>query len=262
MSTSLALGGFNERGPLRQCSMEEMNLERLEGFIRAAFGDDADVMQVALRGGLVARVGQQVHPSAVGLLCFGQCPQWVFPQWGAACVRISGQTMSDPVGARFNAEGALPTMLQGILAFITENTRTIMVESDNFVSSPNTQSEYALEGVRELVANALIHRDLKRTSRVSVVIFDDRIVIRSPGGPLFDAQVFDVLANQGGRSIPRNPVLASVARRLELCEQIGRGLVRARRLSAEITRSPIRIEANSAEVSVTIPSALVGNLPN
>ena len=170
--------------------------------------------------------------------------------------------MSDPVGSRFNAEGALPTMLQGILAFITENTRTIMVESDNLVSSPHTQSEYALEGVRELVANALIHRDLKRTSRVSVVIFDDRIVIRSPGGPLFDAQVFDVLANQGGRSIPRNPVLASVARRLELCEQIGRGLVRARRLSAEITRSPIRIEANSAEVSVTIPSALVGNPPN
>lgn len=262
MSTALSLGGFNERGPLRHCTLDELDFGRIEAFSREMFGVDADAQQVALRGGLIAKVGQNLHPTAVGLLCFGQCPQWAFPQWGVACVRIAGQSMSDPVASRRTVEGSLPELLKGVLGFIAETTRTIDTPIGGQDSTQNPQSEYPFEGLRELVVNALVHRELKLTSRVAVMIFDDRLVVRSPGGPMFDAQLFDALANHGGRSIPRNPVLASMARRLGLCEQIGRGLVRARRLSAEITRAPLRIEATPADVSVTIPSALVSQVTN
>jgi predicted HTH transcriptional regulator len=262
VSATLAIGGFNERGPLRQCTLDELNLERLEQFVRNTFGSDVDTIEMAHRGGLIARVGKVLHPTAVGLLCFGKHPQWVYPQWGVTCVRIIGRTISDPLGSRREIEGPLPDLMAGVLGFIVENTRTVDLESGELSTVNPAQSEYSLEGLRELVANALIHRELKLTSRVSVTAYDDRIVIRSPGGPLFDAKMFDVLANQGGRSIPRNPVLASMARRLDLCEQIGRGLVRARRLSSEITRTPIRIEAGASELSVTVPSALVGQVTN
>ena len=230
MSTSLSLGGFNERGPLRHCTLDELDFGRVEAFSREIFGADADAQQVALRGH--NREGRSKPPPN----CRWTAVLWTvspmgIPTVGVACVRIAGQSMSDPVASRRTVEGSLPDLLKGVLGFIAETTRTIDTPIGGQGSTQNPQSEYPFEGLRELVVNALVHRELKLTSRVAVMIFDDRLVVRSPGGPMFDAQLFDALANHGGRSIPRNPVLASMARRLGLCEQIGRGLVRARRLS-------------------------------
>lgn len=73
--------------------------------------------------------------------------------------------------------------------------------------------------VRELVANALIHQDFAVTgSGPMVEIFDDRIEITNPGEPLMDAQR---LVDTPPRS--RNESLASLMRRIGVCEERGSG---------------------------------------
>lgn len=74
--------------------------------------------------------------------------------------------------------------------------------------------------VRELVANALIHQDFAVTGAGPMVeIFDDRIEITNPGEPLVDTQRF---VDTPPKS--RNEALASLMRRVRICEERGSGI--------------------------------------
>ena len=74
--------------------------------------------------------------------------------------------------------------------------------------------------IRELVANALIHQDFLVTGAGPMVeIFDDRIEITNPGEPLVDTQRF---LDTPPRS--RNETLASLMRRVRICEERGSGI--------------------------------------
>ena len=74
--------------------------------------------------------------------------------------------------------------------------------------------------VRELVANALIHQDFFETgSGPMVEIFEDRIEITNPGEPLVDTRRF---VDSPPKS--RNDKLASLMRRLGICEERGSGI--------------------------------------
>jgi predicted HTH transcriptional regulator len=74
--------------------------------------------------------------------------------------------------------------------------------------------------IRELVPNALIHQDFSITGSCPMVeIFDDRLEISNPGQPLIDPLRF---IDHSPRS--RNEDLASVMRRLHICEERGSGI--------------------------------------
>ena len=74
--------------------------------------------------------------------------------------------------------------------------------------------------IRELIANALIHQDMTITgSGPQIELFDDRIEITNPGSPLVKA---DRMIDLPPRS--RNEALASLMRRMKICEEQGSGL--------------------------------------
>ncbi len=74
--------------------------------------------------------------------------------------------------------------------------------------------------IRELVANAIIHQDLSVTgSGPMVEVFDDRMEITNPGTPLIAT---DRLLDHPPRS--RNEMLASLMRRMGICEERGSGV--------------------------------------
>lgn len=90
--------------------------------------------------------------------------------------------------------------------------------------------------VRELVANALIHQDFSVTgSGPMVEIFDSRIEITNPGAPLIDTQRF-----LGNPPISRNETLASLMRRIGICEERGSGIEKAvSAVEAELLPAPL-----------------------
>lgn len=83
-----------------------------------------------------------------------------------------------------------------------------------------TVTVYPELAIRELVANALIHQDFSITgSGPMVEIFLDRMEITNPGAPLVDPQR---MLDHPPRS--RNEALASLMRRVGICEERGSGV--------------------------------------
>lgn len=78
---------------------------------------------------------------------------------------------------------------------------------------------YPMIALREAIANALIHQDFSITGTgVVVEIFENRIEITNPGIPLVDiARIIDNPAKS------RNEKLASLMRKLRMCEELGSG---------------------------------------
>ena len=90
--------------------------------------------------------------------------------------------------------------------------------------------------VRELVANALIHQDFSVTGAGPMVeIFDARVEITNPGAPLVNTQRF-----LGSPPRSRNETLASMMRRIGVCEERGSGIEKAvLAVEAELLPAPL-----------------------
>ncbi len=74
--------------------------------------------------------------------------------------------------------------------------------------------------IRELVANALVHQDMTVTGAGPVIeIFSDRIEITNPGKPLVETNRFIDFPPRS-----RNETLASIMRRIGVCEEQGSGI--------------------------------------
>jgi ATP-dependent DNA helicase RecG len=87
--------------------------------------------------------------------------------------------------------------------------------------------QYPLEALRELLLNAVIHRDYRSTSDIIIKIFDDRIVFTSPGKLYGNLTVEDL---KGDDYVPvhRNRLLAEAFYLAGDIEKYGTGFVRIR----------------------------------
>jgi predicted HTH transcriptional regulator len=79
---------------------------------------------------------------------------------------------------------------------------------------------YPSIAIRELIANAVIHQDFTiRGAGVMVEVYENRIEISNPGKPLIDTLRFI-----DHSPISRNEKLASIMRRMNMCEERGSGI--------------------------------------
>lgn len=121
------------------------------------------------------------------------------------------ETIKEQFGARGYASG-----FEGLIDYVNG----LLPTSEEVGSAlRTTNAVYPPLVVRELVANALIHQDFGITGAGPMVeIFDDRVEISNPGQPLIDKQR---LVDAPPRS--RNEELASLLRRMGVCEERGSG---------------------------------------
>ena len=116
--------------------------------------DDTDML---LHGGVMHPSG---HLTVAGLLTLGLHPQRWFPQYVVRAATEPHASDSDRVRARDVRvfDGPIPRILNDILRWAagTFDTRMESTSDGHVLDVP----EYPLEAFRELIANALVHRDL------------------------------------------------------------------------------------------------------
>lgn len=87
--------------------------------------------------------------------------------------------------------------------------------------------QYPLEVLRELLLNAVVHRDYKNTSDVVIKIFDDHILFTNPGRIYGGLTIEDLKQDDYVSSI-RNKLLAEAFYLIGQIEKYGTGFVRIR----------------------------------
>ena len=111
---------------------------------------------------------------------------------------------------------------QEIIRYVMDQLPTSEIIKDALRSNVPIYPEITM---RELIANALIHRDFSITGTHPMVeIFSDRIEITSPGQLLPTVSV-ERLIDSTPES--RNEILAGVMRRMGICEERGSGIDKA-----------------------------------
>ncbi len=122
------------------------------------------------------------------------------------------ETVKEQTGTKGYAVG-----FEGLLAYIND----LLPRNEQIGQALRREVRmYPEIAVRELVANALIHQDFSLSGTGPMVeVFPDRIEITNPGTPLIDTLRF---IDEPPRS--RNEALASLMRRLNICEERGSGV--------------------------------------
>ena len=242
-----------ERTLLRELAVSDLEGEAMLGYARErvpSLAADLEAPELARHLGLAGLAGRDIVPTVAGYYCFGKRPQLLKPEWGVAAVRVDGRVLADPLIANRSIEGAVQELLQGAMDFVERHTQVVADQVDK-----TPAHEYPVAALREALTNALVHRDLRMPARVSVSVFDDRVEVWSPG-KLQTKLELDVLAQLGGLSLPRNPLVAALARGFGMVDQLGRGLPIIRRTSQAHGGSGPTFCSDDLGVRVTIPSSL------
>lgn len=207
-----------------------------------------------------------LRPTVAGLLCLGEYPQEFFPQLFLSFVVLPGLTMGEtaPDGARFldnrSITGPIPTMAaDGIAAAIQNMRRAATVRG----IGREDRYDYPLDVIRELLVNALMHRDYSpeaRGAQVQMEIYPDRLVVKSPGG-LYGPITPEQLGTDDQVNTSRNQTLAALladitlpgSRDESLCENRGSGLPSVMAELRRVGMSPPTFDVGPGRVVVKVP---------
>lgn len=157
------------------------------------------------------------------VLLFCIYPQAYFPQLSIIATAVYGNETGEvgENGERFSdnrrIEGSISEMIDGAIQFVKNNMR-ISTIIDSETGRRKDRPDYPITAVREVILNALVHRDYSIHTEgmpVQLKIYKDRIEVKNPGG-LYGRLTIDQL----GKVQPdtRNPVLATAMETLGLTE--------------------------------------------
>lgn len=157
-------------------------------------------------------VTQDDSPTLAGMITLGDYPQRVYPNLCIIAIAVNDTTLQpDDGGERFvdnkRYEGTVEEMLDGAMNFVARNGKTkVVIRNGKRTDIP----EYPETAVREILTNALMHRDYGPYSNgtpVRLTMFADRLECWNPGGVYGGQSINDL----GYANMPtRNPTLVSI----------------------------------------------------
>ncbi len=181
----------------------------------------------------------ETHATVYGLLCFGFNPQQYLPFAVVELSVCNGLTRGDDVLFSRTCGGTISDQIDSAVAAFRELYRfenfSALVREDSFL--------LPLGALREVIANAVVHRDYGITaSKILVDIFRDRIEVASPGELPNSLTPEKVLS--GGVIRSRNEKIANYLLAMGLVESRGRGIPRVRKLMREFNGTDLELENN------------------
>lgn len=167
------------------------------------------------------------RPTNAGMLVFAFDPLDLFPGAKVQFVHYDGPGLADDVLAEKTFTGNLITQLAELDSFLKGR----FTQKPVVVTALREQAvfDFPPEAVRELLMNAVLHRDYQSTSPTRFYQFSDRIEIQNPGGLYGEAS----RENFPRVNAYRNPIIAEAMHSLGYVNRFGRGIARAKRALAE-----------------------------
>lgn len=157
-------------------------------------------------------------PSGNGLLLFGSNIRMKFPQ---AAVMISLFTSSGEERAE-TFDQPLVLLPNAIENWLGKNLQKSVDTSTKFARK--SKYEFPVEILREVIINAIIHRDYSiEGAKSQVEIDDEKIIVKSPGAP-HPSITIEQMNSFKAPTISRNPIISYIFNLVKFAEERGRGM--------------------------------------
>ena len=190
--------------------------------------------------GLIDDAEREERLTGAGVLLLARAPQRFFPHAYVSALRILGVDIATPPIDQKRIEGRLFDLLSDALRFLDFH---LMRRHRIRGLEPEVVLEFPVACLRETLVNAIAHRDYTIAGPVRLLVFDDRVEVRTPGG-LPNSVRLDQLP--AGVHVLRNPTVYNLLLKRGLVTDAGSGIPRMIRLLREKTgHDPdLRIEGN------------------
>lgn len=165
--------------------------------------------------------GQAQAPTVAGILVFGKNPRYFLPGAYVQFLRLPGTTLTDLPLDQAEISGDLLSVLRELDTRLKSNITTGL-ERTSLLQERQTP-DYPDVAVRELLLNAILHRNYQSNTPVRLYWFSDRIEIQSPGG-LYGEVTRETLTRANSY---RNPIIAECMKSLGYVNRFGYGIQRA-----------------------------------
>ena len=190
------------------------------------------------------------NPTNAGILLFGNNPQKYFINAYIAIARYKGKEVGIERLDYKEFTGNLFHQIDECDKYIKEHI-AIMSRLAPYKVEREDIPEYPLFSIRELVTNAVVHRDYAIIeSKVIIKMFDNKIEFYNPGGLISGITPENITNKQ----FSRNPILTRVLSKIGYIEEIGEGwdkIIKEHNNHPLIPKLP-KIEADTDSVLVEI----------
>jgi len=224
-------------------SKDDLDWKKVEDYASKLQLGEPTVEDVLLRRGCV--IGpRKLKPTYAGLLLFGKQPQRWIRGAELLAVRFNGAEMDDAF-ARQTISGTLSEQIRKAAAFLVEN---MSVRSRMANWQRSDEAPYPASVLREAVVNAVAHRDYRLSgSQIQVLMFSNRVEVRSPGKLPGHVTVKNILKER----YSRNEAIVQVLADMGFIERLGYGIDRMIRVMKERNQPAPGFEETDGGFNVT-----------
>ncbi len=237
------LGGMlhTEAMPVPKTDINCLDEARLQNYLKDIIADpevpqtSAEWKSRLLGLGFLAKAGNNICCSIAGLILFGKNPRRYLKQSGLRVFVFSGEDkeyqalldeiIDGPLTGRWNVSNSEKSLIDGgiIERFIGQITPFISTEASKIDEHfrRETTWHYPDEAVREVLVNALAHRDWTRFVDIEIGIYSNRLEVISPGALQNSMTIEKMIA---GQRSPRNAIIMEVLRDYGYVDSRGMGI--------------------------------------
>ena len=207
-------------------SLENLNMDLLRD-MADKMRSDLSPEELLSHYRLIESRNGRLIPNLAGLLLFGKDPLRWHPRCGIDFARYEGTERR--YGREFNViqrkrvEAPLAVLIEQAYESVRPHIRERHVLHDLFF---HERFEYPTFAWQEAIVNAVAHRDYSiQGLAIEILMFDDRLEIRSPGLPPQPVTVESLRARQRIH-LSRNPLIVRVLTDLRYMQEQGEGIPR------------------------------------
>jgi predicted HTH transcriptional regulator len=183
------------------------------------------------------------------LMLFGKKPQQFCPAAIVKCSHYHGTAVTRPIPSHHILGNTLFEQADAAADFVLSRLdRTIGDREESTVAEEKL--EIPKEAIRELIVNAVVHRNYDSNASVQIDVFADRVEIMNPGGLPSELTVDDLVKEH--LSVPVNPFLARPFYLAGYINQLGYGTQNVVKWCREAGLPDPKFDATKERFRVTI----------
>jgi ATP-dependent DNA helicase RecG len=246
----VALARSFDARPCSEAGLDDLALGQFDVYRREAVNPDtvaANNRPVELQlASLRLFDPERANPTHAGILLFGKNPRFFLPGAYVQYLKLPGIDLTDVPEDQAEISGDLHSVLRELEGRLRLLIHTAMRPISSL--EEKLLPDYPEWALRELLMNAVMHRNYDSNTPIRFYAFSDHIEIQSPGGLYGEATP----ENFPTRNSYRNPVIAEAMKSLGFVNRFGYGVLRAQELLAQNGNTPAQFEFDEHSVLVKV----------